>query len=170
MRSCAVCFWKFQAKPLRFCPASYICFTLSAGAVGDIFDVEPPRELVVHQGKNVTLECIIKPSSQCAWKVDAPDLTATGFLKSVVSGGIHSWEAQHWVLHICGVLYWTYSSSVLSWCTTSNTFRQLSRVSDVNILFKIWLGKKFHSFAFVAMRDSLRSALFAVRRPKINRL
>ena len=56
--------------------------------MGDIFDVEPPRELVVHQGKNVTLECIIKPSSQCAWKVDAPDLTATGFLKSVIPGNL----------------------------------------------------------------------------------
>ena len=86
----------------QWIPSDLVCITiemrlawillpiLAQGAVGDIFDVEPPRELVVHQGKNVTLECIIKPTSQCAWKVDAPDLTATGFLKSVVSGGIHS--------------------------------------------------------------------------------
>ena len=61
-----------------------------AGAFGALFKEQPPGQMVVHRGDEVTLPCVTNEDVQCAWKLEAPRLSAKGFLTMNVSADSNS--------------------------------------------------------------------------------
>ncbi|XP_043230356.1 uncharacterized protein LOC122385840 isoform X2 [Amphibalanus amphitrite] len=55
---------------------------LAQGAFGALFKEQPPGELVVHRGDEVTLTCITNEDVSCAWKLETPALGISGFLSN----------------------------------------------------------------------------------------